>query len=127
MSDVGICTACRKPIVPWEARCMAGLYKRGKIWWGRAQRQGREYRRSLKTADKATAWQRLRQWTGDLDKIVWGEKPARSFDETAERFAKEHAATLRPASIRRYRTSLMHLIDQFSGKYLHEITSAAAC
>lgn len=102
---------------------MAGLYKRGKTWWGRAQRQGREYRRSLKTADKTVAWQRLRQWTGDLDKIAWGEKPARSFNEAAERFAKEHAATLRPASIRRYKTSLMHLIDHMSGKYLHEITS----
>lgn len=103
---------------------MAGLYKRGKTWWGRAQRQGREYRRSLKTADKAVAWRRLRQWTGELDKIAWGDKPARTFNEAAEKFAKEHATTLRPSSARRYRTSLMHLIDHFNGKYLHDVTSA---
>jgi hypothetical protein len=28
---------------------MANLYRRGKTWWTRATRQGREFRRSLKT------------------------------------------------------------------------------
>jgi len=69
-----------------DGRGMAGLYRRGesKIWWGRAQRQGREYRRSLKTADRALAERRFRQWLTDLDAIAWGEKPRRSFEERAK-------------------------------------------
>lgn len=90
---------------------MAGIYKRGKTYWGRAQRQNREHRRSLKTTDKAIAWKRFRAWLDELDKTGYGEKPTRSFSEAAEKFATEQARILRPQSARRYKVSLMHLID----------------
>jgi integrase len=105
---------------------MAGLYRRGesKIWWGRAQRQGREYRRSLKTADRALAERRFRQWLTDLDAIAWGEKPRRSFEEASERFFREHLPTLKPRGAERYITSLKSLAVYFDGKTLDQIRSA---
>jgi integrase len=105
---------------------MAGLYRRGKskIWWGRAQRQAREYRRSLKTADRALADRRFRQWLTDLDAIAWGEKPRRSFEEASERFFREHLPTLKPRGAKRYITSLKSLAAHFDGKTLDCIRSA---
>jgi integrase/recombinase XerD len=105
---------------------MAGLYRRGesKIWWGRAQRSGREYRRSLKTADRAVAERRFRQWLADLDAIAWGDRPRRSFEEASERFVREHLPTLKPRSAERYMTSLLSLATRFDGKTLDQIRSA---
>lgn len=103
---------------------MAGLYKRGKTWWARAQRQNREFRRSLKTTDKAVAFRRFRAWLDELDKVGYGEKPTRSFSEAAERFATEQQRVLRPASARRYKVSLMHLIDHMGSLDLAKIGKA---
>jgi integrase len=105
---------------------MAGLYRRGesKIWWGRAQRENREYRRSLKTADRAIAERRFRQWLEDLDAIAWGDKPRRSFEEVTERFFREHLPTLKPRGAERYISSLKHLAAHFDGKTLDQIKSA---
>lgn len=102
---------------------MAGLYRRGKVYWARAQRQGREHRRSLKTADRAIAERRLRQWLAELDAIAWGDKPRKTFDQAAERFVIEHLTTLKPASARRYGVSLKNLAEQFGGKTLDQVTS----
>lgn len=103
---------------------MAGLYRRGKIYWARAQRQNREHRRSLKTSDRAIAERRLRAWLEELDAIAWGEKPRRSFDETADKFIREHLPTIRARAAERYGTSLKHLAEHFGGKDLHQIGSA---
>lgn len=101
-----------------------GLYKRGKTWWARAQRSGREHRVSLKTASKAVAERRYREWHEELDAIAWGDKPRRLFDEAAKRFADEHYRNLKPSSIRRYGVSLDWLADAFYSKYLDQIGSA---
>lgn len=103
---------------------MAGLYRRGRVYWARAQRQGREYRRSLKTADRAVAEKRLRTWLDELEAVAWGEKPRRSFDEAADRFIREHLTVLKPRAAERYGTSLKHLALHFGGRGLHQITSA---
>lgn len=103
---------------------MAGLYRRGKIWWCRAQRQGREHRRSLKTADRATAERRLRAFLEELEAVAWGEKPRRSFEEAADKFIREHLTTIKPRAAERYGTSLKHLAEHFGGKGLHQVTSA---
>lgn len=104
---------------------MAGLYRRGKTWWGRAQRGGREYRRSLQTTDRTTAFRRLRQWIGDLEGIAWGDKPRRSFDEAAAKFIAEHLTQIRPGAAKRYGVSLKVLAEHFGGKTLDMIGSAA--
>ena len=101
-----------------------GVYKRGKTWWARAQRSGREHRLSLKTTSKAVAERRYRQWRDDLDAIAWGDKPRRRFDEAAERFIREHLPTIKISSAKRYGVSLAWLADEFEGKFLDQIGTA---
>jgi integrase len=105
---------------------MAGIFRRGKsrTWWGRAQRENRQYRRSLKKTDRAIADRRFRQWLADLDAIAWGDKPRRSFEEASERFFREHLPTLKPRGAERYVVSLKRLAVHFDGKTLDQIRSA---
>lgn len=107
-----------------QGRGMAGIYRRGKIFWGRAQRDGREHRRSLKTADRATANRRLGQWLTDLEGIAWGDKPRRSFDEAAAKFIREHLTRIKPGAAKRYGVSLKVLGEHFGGKTMDLIGSA---
>src|SRR6266446_4540712 len=102
---------------------MAGLYRRGRVYWARAQRQNREHRRSLKTANRAIAEQRLRAWLDELDAIAWGDKPRRYYAEAEEKFIREHLTTIKPRAADRYATSLKHLSGHFGGKMLNQITS----
>jgi integrase len=103
---------------------MAGLYRRGKTWWGRAQRDGREYRRSLKTTDRATAEKRLRKWLGDLDEASWSGEVRHSYAEAEERFIREHLTAIKPSAATRYGVSLKHLSEHFGGLMLDQIGSA---
>jgi integrase len=103
---------------------MAGIYRRGKVYWGRANRQNQEYRRSLKTADRAVAEKRLRAWLDELDAIAWGDKPRRSYAQAEEKFIREHLTTLKPKAALRYGVSLKHLSEHFGSMMLNEITSA---
>lgn len=103
---------------------MASIYKRGKWWWAKVQRDGKLHRRPLKTDRKRVAEDRLRAWLSELDAIVWGDKPRHSFKEAAERFAGEHLPTLKRSSATRYLISLAWLSEAFEGKYLDQITSA---
>lgn len=103
---------------------MAGIYRRGKVYWARANRQNREHRRSLKTADRSIAEKRLRTWLDELDAIAWGDKPRRTYIEAEEKFVREHLTAIKPKAALRYGVSLKHLSEQFGGKMLHQITSA---
>ena len=92
---------------------MADIYRRGKVYWGRASRDNREHRRSLKTADRAIAKKRFRQWLDELDANAWGDKPRRTFNEAAEKFVREHLTTIKPSSATRYGVSLKNLAEHF--------------
>lgn len=104
---------------------MAGIFRRGKVYWARATRNGREERRSLKTSDRSIAQKRFGQWLGELDAIAWGDKPRRTFREAAEKFIAEHLTTIKPSSARRYGVSLKNLAEQFDTMMLHQIGTAA--
>jgi integrase len=100
------------------------IYRRGKTYWVRAQRQNREYRRSLKTTDRTIADRRARAWLGELDAIAWGEKPRRSYAEAEEKFIREHLTAIKPRAAERYGVSLKHLSEHFGDRTLEQITSA---
>jgi integrase len=102
---------------------MADIYRRGKVYWGRASRDNREHRRSLKTADRAIAKKRFRQWLDELDACAWGDKPRRTFNEAAEKFVREHLTTIKPSSATRYGVSLKNLAEHFGTMMLDQITS----
>ena len=103
---------------------MAGIYKRGSIWWGRAQRRGKEHRRSLGTGDRRTAETRLRQWLNDLEATQWGDKPPREWRDALRKFMTDHFPTIKPGSAKRYAVSLKALGRTFDGLLLHQITTA---
>jgi integrase len=103
---------------------VASLFRRGKTYWARAQRDNREIRRSLKTKDRKTAERRARLWLNELDAIAWGEKPRRSYPDAEEKFIREHLITIKPRAARRYGDSLKHLSEHFGDKTLCQITSA---
>lgn len=103
---------------------MAAPYKRGGVWWGRAQRGGKEYRRSLGTSDRRIAEKRLRQWLDDMDAMAWGDKPPRPWPEVWQRFMREHFPTLKPASATRYAVSLKNLSVVMDGKTIQQVTSS---
>lgn len=100
---------------------MAGIYKRGKTYWARAQRNGREYRDSLKTTDRRIALRRYEQWKERLEALAWGDRPRISFAEAVRQFMTQHFPTLKPKSSMRYGLSLKWLADQYEGKYLDQI------
>jgi integrase len=103
---------------------MARLFRRGRTYWARAQRQNREFRRSLKTSDRAIAERRFRAWLNELDATAWGEKPKRSYAEAEERFIREHLTAMKPRAALRYGVSLKHLSESFGATTLDQIGSA---
>jgi integrase len=103
---------------------MAGIYKRGKTWWGRVQRDGQEFRESLQTRSESVARKRLRQWLDRLEAAAWGEKPLVTLNEIADRFIREHLPNIRHQSARRYGVSLAHLDRELGHVMLNTIGSA---
>ena len=103
---------------------MAGIYKRGKTWWGRVQRGGQEFRESLQTRSESVARKRLGQWLDRLEAAAWGEKPLVTLNEIADRFIREHLPNIRHQSARRYGVSLAHLDRELGHMMLHTIGSA---
>ena len=91
------------------------IYRRGKVYYAIAWRNGVRHRTSLKTADRAIAERTYRRWLDKLDKLARGEAVPHSFAEAEERFIRTHLSTLKPRSAKRYGDSLKHLVDHFGG------------
>lgn len=103
---------------------MAGVYKRGATYWGRAQREGREYRFTLRTQDRRVAEKRLQQWLTEMEAIAWGDKPPRPWHLVWERFMREHFPTIKPSSSTRYAVSLTNLSKVLDGKNIQQVSTA---
>lgn len=103
---------------------MAGVYKRGATYWGRAQREGREYRFSLRTKDRRTAEKRLQQWLTEMEASAWGDKPPRPWQMVWERFMLEHFPSIKQTSATRYAVSLKNLSKVLDGKNIQQVGTA---
>lgn len=100
------------------------IRKRGTVYWYRFTKDGRTIEGSLDTNNLGLAKERLEKRRQELTATKWGEKPRRTFDEAALKFADEHFKTLKPKSRLRYAVSLQALADHLQGLYLDEIGSA---
>lgn len=100
---------------------MASIYKRGQTWWGRAQRKGHEYRKSLETGTRAVALKRLKVWLDELEATSWGDRPRISFADAVRGFIAEHMPTLKPSASLRYGVSLKWLREKFGEARMDEI------
>lgn len=101
---------------------MATIYKRGKTWWARAQRDNKEFRKSLSTRDRPTAEKRLRVWLDELDATGWGGRARIPFGSAARAFIVEYLPTLKPSSATRYGVSLKWLSDHFGALTMDAIS-----
>jgi len=104
---------------------MAGIYRRGKTWWGRVQRDGKDHRQSLETRSESVARKRLETWVRDLANSGWGEKPRLTLNEVLAAFTKDHLPTIRPGSSKRYGSSIDWLDERLGDRPLTEIGRAA--
>lgn len=100
------------------------IRKRGKVWWYRITKDGVAHEGSLATDNLRLAQERLQRVRQELTATRFGEKPRRTFDDAALRFAQEHFKTLKPKSRKRYAVSLANLTDHFQGVTLDDIGSA---
>lgn len=100
------------------------LRKRNKTWFYRFKHGGKCYTGSLRTDDLTIAKERFERIQQQLIQSDYGERPRRTFDEAALRFAEEHYQTLKPKSRKRYGVSFDSLVKHFAGKHLDEIGSA---
>lgn len=100
---------------------MAGIYKRGQTYWARAQRNGREFRESLKTRDRRLAEKRFEAWKAKLEALAYGDRPRVTFSEAVKAFITEYFINLKPSSQKRYGVSLKALADTFEGCFIDQI------
>lgn len=102
---------------------MASIYQRGPVWWGKAQKKGRTYRRSLHTGDEEKARLRLGAWLKQLDAELngrgLGEHTVR---EAADRFVDEHMTTLKPRAAERYFASMRYVMTHFGEMRLADVS-----
>jgi integrase len=97
------------------------LYRRGKVWWLRVTIAGREHRRSLRTPVRKLAAERAKAELERLQRADWGDE-RRTWKEAVVRWHAEVAlAALRPATLRRYLSSLKVAGDVLAPLHLDEI------
>lgn len=102
---------------------MAQLYKRGEIWWGRIPHEGKELRASLKTRSEADARKALAEWEARVKQVARGGKPRLTLNEVLDEFIREHVATLRPTTQRRYGISCQWLDEALGDMLLLDIST----
>lgn len=104
---------------------MAGsLYKRGETWWARISYRGKEHRQSLETTSERAARERLVKFVSDVREGRWGSTKRHTFDETANRFIDVHFQRIKSNSAKRYRVSLLNLLDKLDIKFIDEINAS---
>jgi integrase/recombinase XerD len=104
-----------------KKRLPVGIYLRGDTLWGRAQIGGREYRRSLRTADPKEAKLRFDDWHTELCRLADGGQE--TFKDAVVKWAREVLpAAVKPAVMRRYLASIAMLDATFGELRLIEIT-----
>ncbi len=103
---------------------MAGVYRRGDVWWVRFRRDGVHVRRSARTAKKAEALVFLAKLMEEHAQTTRGEPAARHLlTETMERFFEE--TTLRAGTVETYRYNSRVLTRLLGHLYLDEIDRRA--
>ena len=100
------------------------LVKRGGTWYARVQVDGRDIRRSLRTASKAEAMRRLAKVLADAEHLRFHGENRHSWQTIVVDWAQDAAQTIKPSTLRRYLTSLRQLDGILSELYIDQITAA---
>lgn len=100
----------------------ANLYRRGAVWWARAQVAGRDHRRSLRTGNRAEAQKRLAKWLEQISHIAFDGQERATWQAAVKRWTQELPQSVRQSTIKRYLVSARQLHPHFSELYLDQIT-----
>lgn len=103
---------------------MAGIYLRGKTWWGRVQKDGQDLRQSLQTRSESVARGRLKVWLDELETLSWGGKPRLTLNAVMDAFQTEHGPSLKPKTLKRYGISIDWLDEAFGDRLLLDLRPA---
>jgi len=99
----------------------ANLYRRGPVWWARAQVAGRDLRRSLRTGDRVEAKKRLAKWLEQVSHIAFDGQERATWQAAVKRWSSELPQSVRQSTINRYLVSARQLHPHFSDLYLDQI------
>jgi integrase/recombinase XerD len=99
-------------------------YVRNGIIWGRIVLAGREYRRSLRTADPREAARRVKAWRLKIERQEFGALDAPTFKAAVVKWAKEVLpGAVKPSVAKRYLVSIGQMADHFGSLRVTEINA----
>ncbi len=103
---------------------MGSLYKRGNVWWIKYYRNGKCYRKSSKSTKKMVAKKFLNRKEGDIAKGEFYEIDFSKvvFDDLAADFLMDYEINEKK-SLDRAKISLSHLMTEFEGAKVIDITT----
>jgi integrase len=97
------------------------LYRRGAIWWARVQSDGREYRRSLRTASKVQARQRLTKILEEVKHQRFHGEARHSWKMAVLKWGEELLPGKALGTAKRYLCSLEQIAPFVAELYVDEI------
>lgn len=101
---------------------MAGnLFKRGKVYWGRVQVAGNEYRGSLRTRDRAEALKRLRKWLEGVGRAKFYGADRMTWEAAVVNYTAGDMAAVSENTAKRYKVSLRKVSPHLRKYHLDEI------
>ena len=92
------------------------------VYYVHAKRNGKQFRQSLETTDKATAKRKVKDFMGELDRLTSGEAAKITFDELAKRWNEAEAHTLKASTAARRAASVKAIAPAFFGLQIRHIT-----
>jgi len=103
---------------------MGSLYKRGNVWWIKYYRNGKCYRKSSGSTKKMVAKKKLARKEGDIAKGKFHEIDFGKviFDDLAHDFLMDYEMNGKK-SLNRAKQSLTHLMTEFEGAKVIDITT----
>jgi len=101
---------------------MAGnLYKRGKVWWGRIQVAGKEYRGSLQTRDRGEARKRFEKWREEVGRAKFYGAQRLKWDDAVLLYKDTEMAAVAASTAKRYLVSFRQVRQHLREHHLDEI------
>lgn len=91
------------------------------VYYVFAKRDGKQFRRSLRTTDKATARRLAADFTRELDRLTTGEAAQITFPELAARWIEAERHTLKESSAMRRAVSVKAITPALSGLQIRNI------
>jgi len=99
------------------------IYRRGKTYYARIQINGVDVRKSLRTANRREASERLKMFLANQS--VYHGTIRKRFDDVAAAYMLDAEGHLTAKTLERYKQSLLILTDEFGGKWWDAIDKRA--